>query len=513
MAAFVTDQFRILNAGSFVESISNNSYYAFLGLANPTATGFGRTDTWNTSTTNNPVDNFQHLSHYRDTSLFGKKITEQNARRVIKKIEWIEGTAYDMYRHDYGQYAGNQNLAIVSKALRLYDAKYYVITSEFKIYICIENGTTGDSATAPTSTIEPNHTDVEPVEYSDGYRWKYLFKISPSDVIKFDSTEFIVVPNSWETSTENEIKVIRDGGDSNLNNNQIKTVFIDQKGANYANGDTADIIGDGTGGKVSITTDNLGSITKVTVTQGGKGYTYGYCNFPTPEGNSPAKLIPIIPPSRGHGYNIYQELGTDKVLLYARFDDSTKDFPVDTKFAQVGIIKNPETFSGVGVTFTENSFSSLFSAKLTESVPKLINGTSIIGLEITQTQSDGSVAKGYVASFDEETNVLKYYQDRSLSFGNSVDQTQNNDSKPIVSFDNSESIKFSDSINRTVDISFEGSSILVNSKQINLGVSFTGGLANPEINKKTGDIIYIDNRPEVQRDTRQKEDVKIILEF
>ena len=49
MSAFVTDQFRILNAGSFVESISNNSYYAFLGLSNPTATGFGRTDNWDTS--------------------------------------------------------------------------------------------------------------------------------------------------------------------------------------------------------------------------------------------------------------------------------------------------------------------------------------------------------------------------------------------------------------------------------------------------------------------------------
>ena len=37
-----------------------------------------------------------------------------------------------------------------------------------------------------------------------------------------------------------------------------------------------------------------------------------------------------------------KSLGTDKVLMYARFDDSTKDFPIDTKFAQVGIIKNPE---------------------------------------------------------------------------------------------------------------------------------------------------------------------------
>ena len=58
-----------------------------------------------------------------------------------------------------------------------------------------------------------------------------------------------------------------------------------------------------------------------------------------------------------------------------------------------------------------------------------------------------------------------------------------------------------------------GSVITIDSKQIDLGVSFTNGLANPEINKKTGDIIYIDNRPIVQRDSRQKEDIKIILEF
>ena len=101
------------------------------------------------------------------------------------------------------------------------------------------------------------------------------------------------------------------------------------------------ILGDGTGGEVSITTTN-GVITDVQVTQGGKGYTYGIIDLSTNSGSG-SKLIPIIPPSKGHGYDVYKELGTDRVLLYARFDDSTKDFPIDTKFAQVGIIKNPET--------------------------------------------------------------------------------------------------------------------------------------------------------------------------
>jgi hypothetical protein len=68
-----------------------------------------------------------------------------------------------------------------------------------------------------------------------------------------------------------------------------------------------------------------------------------------------AKLVPIIPPSRGHGYDVYTELGTDRVLVYARFDDSTKDFPIDTSFAQISIIKNSTTF-GSSEIYTDSTF-------------------------------------------------------------------------------------------------------------------------------------------------------------
>ena len=50
-------------------------------------------------------------------------------------------------------------------------------------------------------------------------------------------------------------------------------------------------------------------------------------------------------------------------------------------------------------------------------------------------------------------------------------------------------------------------------KVISLGVNFENGLANPEINKGSGDVIYLDNRPVITRNSRQKEDIKIILEF
>ena len=61
MSAIITDQFRILNANNFIESVANtsNSYYITVGLANPAApVGFGRVDNWDSAT---PVS-YTHLT-------------------------------------------------------------------------------------------------------------------------------------------------------------------------------------------------------------------------------------------------------------------------------------------------------------------------------------------------------------------------------------------------------------------------------------------------------------------
>jgi hypothetical protein len=57
--------------------------------------------------------------------------------------------------------------------------------------------------------------------------------------------------------------------------------------------------------------------------------------------------------------------------------------------------------------------------------------------EITQTVTGGT-ARGYVASYDSETKVLKYFQDRSLYFGNSLDQTDRTDHSKVYNFESLE---------------------------------------------------------------------------
>jgi hypothetical protein len=520
MSALVTDQFRILNASNFIDSVqgSDDSYYVFVGLSNPTTSGFGRDANWD-STPPNPIDNIDYLNHYNSTVLFGKKITSANIRRVIRKINWVRGSKYEMYRPDYSVY----NLSPITNSLRLYDANYYVINSDYKVYICIDNGASGINSTGNASQDEPTFTDLEPSkagESGDGYVWKYLYTVSPSDIIKFDSTEYITLPNDWDSSTDAQIVSVRENGDSTINDNQIKKVYVQNTGLGYnlSSGQSCNIIGDGSGATVVVDVDSSGRIVDTTVTSGGKNYTYGIVDLGTTTNpGSYAELIPIIPPSKGHGFDIYRELGADKILIYARFDDSTKDFPVDSKFAQVGIIKNPTVFDSTGISttvFNSSEFSATYALKLSGTP----SGSVSVGDKIQQSVSGGT-AIGYVASYDQETKVLKYYRDRSLYFNQvTSDQTDYigiSTLGKVLDFNSSggQVVKIGGGFSANIDTAFSGITTTVGNKTINLATQFVQGLSNPEINNKSGDIIYIDNRPTVTRSSRQKEDVKIILEF
>jgi len=515
MAAIVTDQFRILNAGNFVDSVTSsaNSYYVFVGLSNPSIVGFGRTTDWDTNTPS-PTDNIDYANFIGDNMSFGKKVSSANVRRLARRVDWTSGTKYEMYRQDYSL----NNLSPTTKSARLYDANYYVMNSEFKVYTVIDNGSSGISTTGNASLDEPTFTDLEPSKAGvsgDGYVWKYLFTVSPSDIIKFDSTEYISLPNNWSTSTDAQIVAVRNNGDSDINENQIKKVYIDQQGLGYSQGShEVNILGDGTGGKVIVDVDVNGKITNTVVSSGGKNYSYGIVDLGSINSNSSikAKLIPIIPPSKGHGHDLYKELGADKVLVYARFDDSTRDFPTDITFAQIGIVKNP-TSIGSTTVFSENQFSSFGALKFTS-----VTGTVSVGDKIGQSVTGGK-AVGFVASFDNETKVLKYFQDRNAFLNQTTfDQTDyvgvSTNGKLYEFASNSNAVTTTGGFSGSIDTGFTG--ITTNpsgTKLISIGTQITNGIANPEINKGSGDVVYIDNRPAISRNSRQKEDVKIILEF
>jgi hypothetical protein len=196
MSAIITDQLRILNAKNFVAAAtsSSNSYYTFVGL--PNATDYDAN--WD-SLPPAPKDNFDQENDYWDTAIALKKIKSDDVKQVVGKITWTSGVTYDMYRDNISR----TNLSKPSNATSLYSANYYVVNSDYKVYICLQNGTDPENPEGKPSLDEPTFTDLEPRSAGnsgDGYIWKYLYTLNSSDVIKFDLLNYIPVPIDWDTN-------------------------------------------------------------------------------------------------------------------------------------------------------------------------------------------------------------------------------------------------------------------------------------------------------------------------
>lgn len=123
----------------------------------------------------------------------------------------------------------------------------------------------------------------------------------------------------------------------------------------------------------------------------------------------------IIPPKGGHGYDIYRELGAYRVLIYSRYitDPSNPDIILGNDFSRVGIIKNPTVSESNVELLSISEVSALNSLKLTGAA--VSTTTYSVDSVIKQTIGTGSTAIGFVASWDNITGVLKYYQPVGLA--------------------------------------------------------------------------------------------------
>jgi len=516
MAAIITDKIRILNAKKFVAGVTStaNSYYSFVGLPNPTAI---QSD-WNDNPPS-PTDNFSSEWDTWDTIIALKKITPSDVKLVVKKSTWSSGTTYDYYRHDYSV----SNPPANSSATSLYLSNYYVINSDFRVYICLQNGTTPETPEGKPSLDEPTFVDLEPRSAGtsgDGYIWKYLYTIKPSELVKFDSIDYVPTPSNWETSDENA--AVRqnavDGG--------IKIVVIKNRGVGVGTANKTytrvPIKGDGTGAECTIVVNNDQKVESVTISSQGSGYTFGNVDYivggvPTP--TSPPVFDVVIPPSGGHGYDVYNELGAKNVLLYSRIENDSEnpDFIVGNEISRIGLIENPLVFGSSQILSLDKA-SAVYALRLTGTGYSTATFTS--DSIISQTVGSGVTAVGKVINYDQVTGVLKYWQDRTLAGFNTVGtaQTTPQYGYNLTRFTSSPSAGgnltiVGGSINLAITTSFNGFSTSINNRTYYLGQSFTNGLANPEVKKYSGNIIYIDNRPAITRSVNQKEDIKVILQF
>jgi hypothetical protein len=202
------------------------------------------------------------------------------------------------------------------------------------------------------------------------------------------------------------------------------------------------------------------------------------------------------------------------LLVYSRIENDSlnPDFITGNKIARIGIIKDPVSFGTTSILSSQKA-SNTYAVKLSGDFK---SASFPANSKITQTITGIGTAVGRVVSYDNKTGVLKYWQDRSIvgfeTGSSSLTYT------PQFGYDLLRFSYLGEDITGTssvlpVDTNFTGFTTNINSVLYNLGQYFSNGLSDPEVEKYSGDIIYIDNRPSITRSLFQKEDIKVVLQF
>ena len=543
MTAIVSSNFRVTNANNFKEDVQNSNVYVAIGKADAwSATTADTTDT----TPFTPNDHLEDQNNARRQFIGLQKLTSADVSHVVKRYDWTTGRSYTAWDSDDAN---------------IYDKEFYVLTNEFKVYKCLRNNNGGQS------TVQPTHTTADPVNLSDGYTWKYMYSITTADSEKFLTNAYMpvkTVPLTVEvtvaaagannqtkillTQANNDIKVGhrvknasgQDLGDvasiagaeltlggnlaqavsagdlltldfatlgeastalstdytqykaqlDSLNSNEaggIERIEVLTGGAGYDSAPTVTIVGDGTGATVAsadvtISSNVITAIDIGTSTSGsshGTNYRVATVEFSggTPETVATARVV--IAPSEGHGVDPVSELGAFLVSLNTQLEGSGGgDLTVGNDFRQISILKNPRVYNstpyagGLATAATLNPLPAL----------NITGGGDVTDFSVDDVITSASGAKAFIAYVDGSgsNNKIYYYQNEKTGFKN-------------FTAGNSETITAQDGAGGST---FKATSI-----------------SNEEVDRSSGEFLFLENRTPINRTLTQIEDIKLILEF
>ena len=558
MAAIVSNNFRVVNASNFKEDVANSAVYV----------GIGKGDVWSNTTSDTtdlataptPGDHLDEFGIARSNLQGVKKVSSANLSHVTNRHTWDGSTSY---------------VAWDSKDSNIFDKKFYVVTNEFKVYKCIIAGS-GASTQQPTQTLtQPQAesdgytwkfmytisvTDAEkfltnaymPVKYipmggegqvavasASGASTIILKEISDdiavgmsvtgtniggqsgtkAKVSAINGSQITVDVVNSGTVAANSILSFEYATDANAEANLSEadySQYLNQKasrddslaagiermvlesvdssgnrtdaassGSGYTSAPTVTITGDGSGATATATVAG-GAVTGITITAKGTNYTKARVTFSGGGGSGAAARAIIAPNYRGvgksgHGTDPRAELGGFFMGLNVKLDgaDGSGDLGVGNDFRQIMLLKNP-------LNGTASPAGNIASADTLKALDKLdfsstfSSGSSVADFtvdEVITGQSSGAVA--FVTEIDSSNGFVFFHQNQKTGF---------------VSFAN-------------------GEQVLGGTSGTNGTLESSSAVILSELDRESGEILFLENRLPINRTASQIEDIKIILEF
>ena len=495
MAAIITDVFKKQMMQKVFDEFRLDSARYYIGI--------GKSTQWDSSeTVPTPIDTPK---------------TIRDARASLQSIKKVEGTSYVIPRHNWS--SGTTYSAYDDNLTGIPSNTYYVITDENQVYICLQQSRDAAGA-AVASTVKPATTDVvKPFKTADGYKWKFLYTLSAAKASKFLSSNFVPVekiladsalqsgtggsnPGSLSASEIEQKQV-----DSNSTPGQIVGVVVTNGGTGYSTSSppAVTILGDGDSATAAAVVSG-GAVVKIELDSSadscmnmGHGYNFASVSIAAPSSGTTATARAVIGPDSGMGADPRDELKATSLMFNVKPDgevaagtaahDVRKTFLIDQNFRQVALIRNPkyaqnninpDDDSGAPPIFTNASGLVLQYLQVDDSAD--ITGTNkfAVGSIVTGGTSGAKAivdANEKVAGF---TPKLIVHQDSATTgFGR---------------FQGGEQI--SDGAANNAD--------LVDSAN---GFSFKVS----DVEKTSGEILYIDNRAPVERTATSSEDIKVVI--
>lgn len=443
----------------------------------------------------------------------------------------------------------NSKLFVSNSTIRRTDNTYpysantfYIRNNRDQVFKCLFNANTANSTIEPTIDIDGQLPENPFITTSDGYKWKYMYTIPPGLKQKFFNRDWMPVISDGAVTAAAE-------------NGRLDIVNVLWGGSGYISGGNSN-----TSGIVSVTnTDGVGAnlvarvingnITSVTVLTGGNSYTTGTVTVTDPNrlpdivlggtlnvsgtvvvantsntanqqftGNvyvndiitingesrnvvtvtnathltvntgftyasntqvgliarSNAQFDLQFSPYGGHGSNPLEELGCHSLMLCVELEDTENEtIPISDStnsfdFNQVGIVVQPKIANGA---YVANATNYRLSTRLEVSNPSSVNFTD-----------DETV---YIGSSIETANAVA-----------NVAHWAGGDNYLYIN---------------NITGNFEA---LQTIKGVTSGASVPIlGISNSELQLFSGELIYIENRPNVLRKDNQIDQIKVILSF
>lgn len=468
MTAVITDDLKLNILRNLLADYNAVGTNYYIGLA--------RSEYWDSNdVATTPINSQYDQVDFKNRMQSIKKV--EAASLVVPRSDWVKGTVYPQWDD---QRAGSLSL----------NKRYYVLTDNHGVFVCLRTGKNKQGVAQP-SLVKPAFSNNDPFPLSDGYVWKFLYTISAIKANYFLSSQYMPVhrqdlaPDSNSTGIQIKQWEIQNAADPG----RITSFIMTDGGAGYGTagqfpsitirGDGELVYGDSASLVLTPVIDSdTGTITAIK-TDATYSNTLNYLDsYSFAEviiaggGGSGAKARAVIGPSPGFGYDAPADLKATAVMFRSKILETDTDFFINQDFRQIGLIKNPTAGDSTGmfsaITGIAANYMKIATTTTAFSADKTIEGVS-------------SGAKGYIDNIDSDATAgprVFYHQSAETGF---------------QQFQVGETIQ-------EIDGSGEGT--------IGDNAKVAG-----EVNKSSGDILYLDNRSAVQRIENQSEDIKVIIQL